>query len=378
MATKKVLTWEDNADSTDFLESFLEQELNSQTLVKLIIASGSRIKKSQRKPDLIAKTINLLELGSICADDILKEYVKSARMWLSFKVGNYNRIPKKKRATALLNEFGTPGWYGPIQDDNEYSFYYIYIKRVMEPIQYDEETDKVTEARYYRWSVVAKIAEDYAALSWYGFGYREDINRRANQFPFWKHIPEIFEELAEITQASWEYPDLYTLVLEKLWNKYLNNTLYSDIYEWGHLRIKAESSGVALNAKSSPKGPSEINLKGLVALADALATSALDSLLEHDDLSIELDSESEEMAQETLKTRLLKTLIKDWGAMAYEFSLDRYENDKSRKEKVFRAFCNFGLREDLETEDAFQHLKCFSEYGNSNGALKFLLQEMAM
>ena len=62
--------------------------------------------------------------------------------------------------------------------------------------------------------------------------------------------------------------------------------------------------------------------------------------------------------------------------MAYEFSLDRLEDDKSKRIKVFHAYCNFGIRADLETEDALQHLKCFAAYGNSNGALDFLLREI--
>lgn len=377
MATKKVLTWDDGFDDDGFLDSFLDQELTSPTLVKLISNAGSTVKGSPKKEKLIERTIKLVNLGKIEPEDILIEYIKSPRMWLSFKLGIHKETPKKEDPSSLLKKFGDAGWYGPIYDKLENSAYYIHITKIAEPLSYDEEKNEVTKNRYYRWSVVAKITSSYVALSWYGFGYREKIDKRMNQFPFWKYIPKIFDELQEMTKASWEHPDLYNLTLEKLWYKYLEDINFSESYNWGHIRIKAESSGVALNAKTSLKGPSEMNLKGLVALADALSESALQSLLTHNIVDFNSDLEKKVFVHESLRNSFLKTLIKDWGAMAYEFSLDRLDDDKTKKEKIFRAYCNFGVRQDLETEDGLQHLKCFADYGNSSGALKFLLQEMA-
>lgn len=377
MPTKKVLTWDDGFDNSGFLGSFLDQELTSPTLVKLISNAGSSVKGNPKKEKLIEKTIQLVGIGKIAPESILIEYVKSPRMWLSFKLGSYEETPNQKNASFLLKELGDAGWYGPIYDELDNSTYYIHVKRIAEPLSYDENKNEVTKSRHYRWSVVAKITKSYVALSWYGFGYRENLDKRMNQFPFWKYVPKIFDELQEITKASWEHPDLYNLTLEKLWHKYLEDVNFSDSYNWGHIRIKAESSGVALNAKTSLKGSSEMSLKGLVALADALSKSAIKSLSAQEIVDFNADSGKEIFALEALKNCFLKTLIKDWGAMAYEFSLDRLDDDKMKKEKIFRAYCNFGVRKDLDTEDGLQHLKCFADYGNSSGALKFLLQEMA-
>ena len=95
---------------------------------------------------------------------------------------------------------------------------------------------------------------------------------RQVQFAFWKYIPTFFDEIIEFCQAKCHTPDLHTLILHDMWNKYIS----SDLYQWQHLRIRAESAGVALNAHSS--GIKEINVKGLEALSNRLAGSALQAL----------------------------------------------------------------------------------------------------
>jgi len=376
MGISKVFFLDEGVEPASFLGSFLSQELSITILTNLISKAGGKVKSSAKKKDLIDRVVRLVELKRINLDDILMAYVKSSRMWLSFRLGACGKTPQMRDPSSLLSEFGKPGWYGPIYDGE--STYYIYIKKVTEPLQIDEENNVVLKSRNYRWSVIAKITNQYIALYWYGFGRKENPDRRANQFPFWKYIPNIFEELSHITKSSWETPDLYNLILDKLWKKYLDDENLSESYVWRHLRIKAESSGVALNAKSSPGNSSEFSLEGLLALANKLAESATHSLAKNDKTSAQYDSTDSKIIHETLKTSLLKTLIKEWGAMAYEFQLDRLEEDKTKVVRVFRAYCNFGLREELDTEDALQHLKCFSEYGNSNGALDFLAKEISL
>ena len=285
-------------------------------------------------------------------------------MWLSFKTGSYVSLPSKNSASSLLTNFGSSGWHGPIKDSDGCA-YYIHTREITGESELNNGNSSIIQKSHYRWPVIAKITSTYMSLSWYGFSYSDGASTKANQFPFWLYISNIFAELESMTQASLQYPDLYDLVLEKLWGKYLNDPIYIDSYKWEHLRIKAESSGVVLNAKSS-SGPVEMNLKGLQALAKHLATSTLTSL--------NIADQSPE--HDVVEAALLKTIIKDWGTKAYEFSLDRWEDGKSRRVKLFKAYCNFGLRTELKNEDALLHLKCYSQYGNSNGALDFLLREL--
>ena len=159
-----------------------------------------------------------------------------------------------------------------------------------------------------------------------------------------------------------------------MWNQYLQDT---NNYRWQHLRIRAEASGVALNAHSA--GISEINVKGLQALSRKLAESALETL-DFSDLT----------QCNRVENAILHTLIKEWGTKSYEFSLEKVpaqhqklEAESSTKppelDKLFKAHCYFGLKSDSRTQDAFQHLKCYdSGYGGSTLALDFVLRELGL
>lgn len=162
-----------------------------------------------------------------------------------------------------------------------------------------------------------------------------------------------------------------------MWNKYLNKSTNDFHYKWQHLRIRAESAGVALNAHSS--GISEINVSGLQALSRQLAESALETLGLIDDV--------EKISN--VENALLRTLLKEWGTKSYEFSLDREVNlreadtesseKKAQLEKLFKAHCYFGLKPNSTTQDSLQHLKCYSGYyGGSTSVLKFLLRELGL
>ena len=357
--------WEEDLDERSFIGTFLTQEFTSPALSTLVLLGGGNIKKSEKKEALVDKAITLFELGQLTSDQILLSYVKASRMWLSFKMGSYSSLPRRGDAVSLLKGFGSSGWHGPIKDEEGFA-YYIRTQKIMEPLEIDNESEAVIRKRHYRWPVVAKISQEWMSLSWYGFSYSDTASKRANQFPFWLYIHDIFDELESMTEATLVFPDLYQLVLGKLWNKYLNDPLYSAGHDWEHLRIKAEASGVELNEKSYD-GHIEVDLKGLKALTKHLATSAIEAL-EIQDVSSDHD---------IVENALLKTIIHDWGTKAYEFSLERKEDDLSQRVKKFKAYCNFGLRPELKNEDALLHLKCYSEYGNSNGALEFLLEELA-
>ncbi|MFN6572568.1 hypothetical protein [Dendronalium sp. ChiSLP03b] len=157
-----------------------------------------------------------------------------------------------------------------------------------------------------------------------------------------------------------------------MWDKYLNRFPY----KWRHLRIRAEASGLAINAHSA--GVQEIDVKGLQALSEKLAHSVLNKL--------GLVYDSEKISD--IEDAILLTLIKEWGTKSYEFQLDReltpteIETNKLKKIKfkhLIKAHCYFGLKSNSTTQDSLQHLKCHSGYyGGSTSVLKFLLRELGL
>ena len=118
-----------------------------------------------------------------------------------------------------------------------------------------------------------------------------------------------------------------------------NKSIDGIAYKWKHLRIRAEASGLAINARSA--GVPEIDVRGLQALSEKLAESVLQKL--------GLVGDSGKMSD--AEDAIVLTLIKEWGTKSYEFSLGReltaieMETDEPKKvkiESVIKAHCYFG------------------------------------
>ena len=293
---------------------------------------------------------------------------------MSFKIGQSANAPKFESPEKLLTEFGSNTWYGPIITSNISQKWYI---RTFE-ISYYIKTGQELQDNRIRWTVIAEVGKNYLALSWNNFTYTQIVEDEKKtvpgQFPFWKsdYIPQCFDELSQYLQGQWKEPNLHALVLHTLWDKYtMNNN-----YRWQHLRIRAEASGVALNAHSA--GISEIDVRGLQALSKTLAESVIESLGVSGDLK----------KLERAENAVLSTLVKAWGAKSYEFRLDKNppanstETDEAQNQqpiRLFKAHCYFGLKPESKTQDSLQHLKCyFGYYGGSTNALRFLLKELGL
>ncbi|NTW19276.1 MAG: hypothetical protein HGA42_06540 [Nostocales cyanobacterium W4_Combined_metabat2_030] len=347
----------------EFSEQFLlSPEFTVETL-KSILSGSSRLKKAE----LAAEIANALDKGKVTPETILLEYVKQRKTWLSLKQGTHVLTPNLKPAAFLLKEFGEDGWYGPIQEANQpHKKWYIRTHKI-------DDSGNRPDQRDIRWSVIAEVAKDYVALFWDGFSLSSTTSERieAIQFPFWHHIPGFFDELANHCQANWKFPNLHKLVLHDMWDKYLNKSIDGIAYKWKHLRIRAEASGLAINARSA--GVPEIDVRGLQALSEKLAESVLQKL--------GLVGDSGKMSD--AEDAIVLTLIKEWGTKSYEFSLGReltaieMETDEPKKvkiESVIKAHCYFGEESD-KTQDSLQHIKC---YGGSTSVLEFLLKELEL
>lgn len=357
-----------------FRKNFLlSREFQTSILKSLIPSSTS----SLNKENLVKRVIEALDNNHLSPNHVILANIVQSRSWLSFRLGRCHHLPVLSDPGLLLDRFGEEGWYGPIQSpiDSDVNWY-VRIKGVSNSSYVGSEgASQIDTKQRIRWGISAEVGANYVALHWDGFSYGlGDSTLRQVQFPYWLYIPQFFDELATHLQAEWVDLDLSTLILHKLWEKYLEQSTTSN-YVWQHLRIRAEASGIALNAKSA--GVAEIDITGLKALARQLAKTSLEALYESC-IPEQLDK---------VENALLRTLIHEWGTKSYEFCLEReiIEHDQENEatnhqklEKLIRSHCYFGQKPQSKMPDCFQHLKCFASYGGSREALKFLLAELGL
>ena len=357
----------------DFLRHFLASaEFTTSTLKNLVPSA----KASQKKEDLPYDIISALDNQLILESDVLLAYLEQPKSWLSFQVGKHSEDPELDDPSFLLRNFGEEKWYGAIFDAERNKKWYIRIQKVPNPSFIGVGAAKtIDRSQSIRWMVAAEIGSGYVSLHWNGFSSSsyedEDETLKQNQFPYWQYIPIFFDELKKLFKAEWDYPNLCKIVLSDLWDKYLGKELKGFKYNWQHLRIRAEASGVALNARSA--GNSDVDVRGLQALSKHLAKSAIESL------GIVITEDSPNFSN--VENAVLRTLIHEWGTKSYEFRLDRLNNifqDKIKKESVFRAHCYFGAKPESESPDTLMHLLCYKEYGGSAGILGFLINEIEL
>ena len=375
MSTNAFMSDDYSSDQEFCIKFLCGSEFNMTTLRKLAPSAPSQ----EKKEEIALRITDALEKGKLTTNEILLTYVKQPRTWLSFKHGQYTCIPEFKTPTILLKEFGDEGWYGPIQDSHKPQKWYIRTQKIVDYFRKNScEANSISE-RYIRWSVIAEIGHNYIALSWDGFTFSQLTDNHidaAGQFPFWVYIPCFFNELTDCFKGQWHQPNLHQLVLHQMWDKYINTSANDFCYRWRHLRIRAESEGVAMNAHSS--GVTEIDVMGLQALSRHLARAAVETLGFSNDV--------EKITE--VENAMLHTLIKERGTKSYEFSLDRDANTneadtnclkhQERIEHLFKAHCYFGLKPHSKTQDSLQHLKCYKSYGGSTGVLNFLLKELGL
>jgi len=362
----------------DFLRYFLSSpEFNVNTLRKLHPLQNS---KSKTKDILVNEIISTLENSVLSERDILLAYLEEPKTWLSFMIGSHLEKPNLDDPVFILKNFGEEKWYGPIPTNygENSKKWYLRIHKVPNPVFIGVgESRKLDKSQNIRWIVSAEVCSNHVSLHWKGFSHSIENNDeipKQSQFPYWQYIPNFFDELKDLLKGEWEDSNLYELVLSNLWNKYLNKKVGGFQYQWQHLHIRAEASGVALNARSA--GSYDIDVRGLQALSKQLAKSAIESL------GLNTSEDSYEFVK--VEDALLKTILREWGTKSYEFRLEKLnilsENeiseDKPREELVFKAHCYFGSKPSSVSPDSFIHLRCFKEFGGSFTTLSFLINEL--
>lgn len=357
----------------EFCVKFLSSKEFTVNILRGLISSG---KRNLRKDEIASGVADALEKGKLTSDEILLTYVKQSRTWLSLKIGQHLQTPNLNSPTLLLNEFGEEGWYGPIHDSSQEQTWYIRTYKITDRLltknQAPSQIGQI-DSRNIRWSVIAQVSENYVALSWDGFTFSSTTKElvQSSQFPFWQHISSFFDELAKHCEGQWKHPNLQKIILHKMWDRYLNQPAYI----WKHLRVRAEASGLVINAHSA--GVQEVDVRGLQALSQHIAKSILNKL--------NLAGDTNKIAD--VEDAILLILIKEWGTKSYEFQLDRKvisdevdsQKLKYKLEYLFKAHCYFGLKPNSTTQDRLEHMRCFmGYYGGSTGVLKFLVKELGL
>ena len=356
---------------SEFCVKFLSSKEFTVDILQELILSG---KRNLRKHEVASRVADAFEKGKLTSDKILLAYVKQPRIWLSIKIGLHLCTPTLNSPALLLSEFGEEGWYGPIQESNQKKKWYIRTYKSIDYLLTKSGGTSQINSRNIRWSIIAEVTENYVALSWDGFTFSPTAQERveSTQFPFWQHIPGFFDELAKYCDGQWKHPNLQKIILHDMWDKYLNKSPY----RWKHLRVRAEASGLVINAHSA--GVQEVKVEGLQALSRHIAKSILNKL----------DLVGDTNKIEDVEDAILLILIKEWGTKSYEFQLEREvvfddieldRSDKYQMENLFKAHCYFGLKPNSTTQDCLEHLKCIKGYyGGSIGALEFLLRELRL
>jgi hypothetical protein len=292
------------------------------------------------------------------AQPILHNLIRRSKKWLTFKFGKVTTYPPLIDPTELVYSEGKSEWYGPIvlPDDTNGKWY---IKPIFIPHWEFDEISKKPILRAIRWFVYAKVANDVVSFHWQGFTYSFDENstERESQFPYWNHIPELVDEFENLVGHKLDYPNLHQFVLHQLWDFYRAQ----DDYQWTDLRIRAESGGVSLNARSAGIGDDvEIDVKGINHLAHTLCLSVIR----------ELDLNLDKLKQKHLQDNILQTIIRQFGAKSYEFSLEH------NSEKLLKAHIYFGMKPNFPSPDAFPHINCYIKWKNDQAQLTFITEQI--
>lgn len=393
------------AAGKDFCDKFLlSNEFRADQLKDICpeSKSNSKGKSSAALAELIANG-NRDDIATL----VMTSFVTQPRPWLSLRFGekanDISAIKVNGKAEDLLTSFGQAGWYGPITVTSDSSEKRFYIRVVPVPYRMPMST-KDNPGGMVRWHVIAEVGRTYLALHWRGFtGTKAEETIVMGQFEYWKYIPVMFDELEDLLGGTWTQPDLYELILGKLWDTYVEDPAY----RWVDRRIRSDTDKVVFTAHSSDPddddddendendsdGRAIQQMRGLKAFSDRLAKSALVGVKRalgtgfNDGKYLEVFKSAE--------LELRRGLINGVGTKSYEFSLTKKRAGEISETRLFRGHCYFGnssspynkqtrahifgARGHLPdgTLDSLQHLKCYKKYGNSTQSLKFLIEQLS-
>ncbi|MBS4059424.1 MAG: hypothetical protein KG029_03405 [Bacteroidetes bacterium] len=364
MSSKPLVLRFENISGISFASQFLgSDDFDINCLRSICRDLGIPLFK--KKSDLVRHIENSFtntNQHEIAENIIIPRLIKRDRRWIAFKIGkiDINKLPQKKDAAQIVFEQGESNtWYGPILMQDENAYYYINFEFINH-WEFDKKTNQ-PELRQIRWLRFARVTGNVVSLHWQGFYAADDEGNAENekQFPYWKYIPNLFSELENLFGVRLIDPNLSEFVLDNLWSKYrsVNGS------EWTDLRIRAESGGVSLNARSAgANNPQDLDIQGIKHLARTLSLSV--------STGIKLGLSPDEIVN--LQEIILRTLIREFGAKSYEFSLVK------DGERLFKSHIYFGMRPNFPTADSFPHIRCYTGWKSDRDQFTFILDHLLL
>ena len=210
-----------------------------------------------------------------------------------------------------------------------------------------------------RWLCFARLTRDIVSLHWRGFSYSDSTQQLAgskSHFGYWEHVPRLFGEMEELIGSKLRYPNLHKLVLHNIWDEYRGRLDYT----WVDRRIRAESSGVNLSAYA---GVLEFDAGGIFNLAQVIRRAVQQEMANTYQVDLPNPGEFDEV--------VLRTPIREYGALSYEFHLER------DSEVILRAHAYFGHKRNTSTPDSFPHINFHMGHRSPLEQLRFLVDHMA-
>ena len=331
------------------------------------------------KTESVDHVVGRIMSGDVAHEDVVLEFCKLPRMWLCIATCDYFETSAQQGgAEAFLTDFGTGGWYGPFSEsaEDEDKWWICAEPIIHEVLEASFGEERTYKKMAYRWHIIAHVQprkdleKCVVSLHWFGFNHDERGTNEAGgtgrpksqQFDYWNHIPKLLGELPTIVAGTSlgraEPVELHNLVLHEL----------MDLYEgdpekkWEHLKVRAESDGIAMNTTSSPAQGAEIEIAGIRQLTSTLATSSLKAM------SLSAESDEAKLKQHSLVERaLLRTLVREWGTRGYEFKM-RWE------EKQIRGYFFFGGQK--LGPDQLTHIKTYKHDGWSSRTRDFVVSHL--
>lgn len=359
-----------NQEKSFFTRDFLNSpDFDVDTLKEICRKIGLSVSGS--KSILAEQIAEASRSAESVRDNVVKGLIGKSKTWGSMWTAKGAQQPTCENANEIVSGRGKEQWYGPVKISSD-SLESWYIRPVFIPhwevvLDSNGAATNDNESRavksLIRWLCFARLNSGYVTLHWRSFTHIEDtddLGKSTSQFQYWKYILEFILELENIFKVKLEAINLYSLILDNLWCKYRQDKAN---YEWEDIRIRAESGGVALNARSARRQTVELDFKGIHRFAHTLRNA----------IQLELKSHKIDLPEPgQIEEVILQTLIKDFGALSYEFSLSTKDGTN-----LFRGHSYFGGKPGQLSVDGFSHIKLYSSFRDDLEQLDFLLSHLS-
>lgn len=358
-------------------QSFITEFLNSPDFdiesLKSICKQSEIPHTSNHKRTLAETIARDAMIYPIVKKIVIEQLIPPWKNWFAFMKGR-PRIPLAgSDPCGLLDGLGEEKWYGPIHISTDDCVWFI---RPIHLVHWEDlgqsDDNKLNGKRHLtkstiRWLCFARFSDNFVSIHWRGLSHNDESSDsgRDSKSPVktWVYVPQLFQEIQKLTQTRFTEVNLYDLVLLHLWDNFRYD---KQNYVWKDLRIRSEIAGVKLNARSSLIVEHEFDggeTPGIKKLANTIRLAVLNELSAKYKYTVDDPEHFDEV--------ILRTLIQDFGALSYEFAIEKVDG-----EKLFHGHCYLGVRPDQGSEDSYPHIHVLKSYGDYSKQLEFVLDNV--